>query len=305
VIFKAVEARENVPEELPIPILLVPLPRRMAPSPPTVKAPEFWVNPVTPERAPLLTIRPLMVLVELLAVMVPPAVTFKPVEAMVKVPEEFPIPILLVPVPKRSVPVPLAFTVKLVFTEEGEITGFSPEKVRAEAVKVLVLYVPAVISPPAVTFKPPLEAMVRVPEELPIPILPVPVPRETVPDPSTKKAPEFWVNPVTEERAPLLMTTPLMVFPTVGATMDCKVLKAPVLSKKDWVIFPASTILRISGVPVPVVPLSVKEVTPLAVGATVLAAVVPGTFTRKSLLVISEEAMVAKAGAPSVVALKY
>lgn len=59
------------------------------------------------------------------------------------------------------------------------------------------------------------------------------------------------------------------------------------------------------GVPVPVVPVTVKPTTELAVGATVLAAVDPGTLTRKSLLVISPEAMVAKAGAAPVVAFKY
>lgn len=47
------------------------------------------------------------------------------------------------------------------------------------------------------------------------------------------------------------------------------------------------------------------ETTPLAVGDTVLLAVVPGTLTRKSLLVISEESIVENAGAEPVVALKY
>ena len=55
----------------------------------------------------------------------------------------------------------------------------------------------------------------------------------------------------------------------------------------------------------PVVAFAVSETTPFAVGATVFAPVVPGTFTKKSELLISEDAIVANAGAPDVVALKY
>ena len=64
-------------------------------------------------------------------------------------------------------------------------------------------------------------------------------------------------------------------------------------------------ISKMSGVPVPAVPFKLNETTEFAVGATVLAAVDAGTFTKKSLLVISPEDMVANAGAPPVVALRY
>ena len=64
-------------------------------------------------------------------------------------------------------------------------------------------------------------------------------------------------------------------------------------------------ISKMSGVPVPAVPLRDSETTEFAVGATVFAAVEAGIFTKKSLLVISPEDMVANAGAPPVVALRY
>ncbi len=62
---------------------------------------------------------------------------------------------------------------------------------------------------------------------------------------------------------------------------------------------------KILGVPVPEVVLSDSDTTSLAVGVTELAPVVDGTFTKKSLLLISPEEMVANEGAPDVVALRY
>lgn len=47
--------------------------------------------------------------------------------------------------------------------------------------------------------------------------------------------------------------------------------------------------LKILGVPVPEVAFKDKETVLLAVGVTVLAAVLPGTLTRKSELVISDD----------------
>ncbi len=64
-------------------------------------------------------------------------------------------------------------------------------------------------------------------------------------------------------------------------------------------------IFKILGVPPPLVALRDKETTESAVGVTVLAAVVPGTLTKKSELLISEEEIVAKLGAPLVVAFRY
>ena len=56
---------------------------------------------------------------------------------------------------------------------------------------------------------------------------------------------------------------------------------------------------------VPVVPFTVNPTTLFAVGVIVFTAVVVGTFTKKSLLVISPLTIVANAGAPPVVAFKY
>lgn len=125
------------------------------------------------------------------------------------------------------------------------------------------------------------------------------------PFPPMVKFPAPWVYPVTLERAPLSMIKLLMVLEEVGAVIAWVVTKAPVLSKYDLVIFPLSIIFKILGVPVPVVPFKDRETTLLAVGETVLAALLPGTLTRKSLLVISPEVMVAKAGAAPEVALRY
>ncbi len=66
-----------------------------------------------------------------------------------------------------------------------------------------------------------------------------------------------------------------------------------------------STIFKILGDPVPEVSLRVIDTTLSAVGATVLADDVAGTLTKKSLFVISPDRIVANAGAPLVVALKY
>lgn len=63
--------------------------------------------------------------------------------------------------------------------------------------------------------------------------------------------------------------------------------------------------LKILGVPAPEVPFKDKETTLSAVGETVLAPVVPGTLTRKSELVISEDKIEEKEGAPPVVAFRY
>ncbi len=96
-----------------------------------------------------------------------------------------------------------------------------------------------------------------------------------------------------------------MVLEEVGATIALRVLKAPVESKYDWVTLEESMIFKMFGVPNPVVPLRLIETTPSDVGATVFAAVDPGTLTKKSELVISDEEIVANAGAAPVVAFKY
>ena len=86
--------------------------------------------PVTPDRAPALTIRPLIVLVALRAVIVPLASTAK-VDPLMTV---FP-----VPRPRVNVPVPLAATERSVFRVEAEMAGAAPEKVRAVEVNVFPL----------------------------------------------------------------------------------------------------------------------------------------------------------------------
>jgi hypothetical protein len=50
--FIPVEERENVPDELPIVTLFVPVPKETLPFPLTVNAPDPWVYPVIPDIAP-------------------------------------------------------------------------------------------------------------------------------------------------------------------------------------------------------------------------------------------------------------
>jgi hypothetical protein len=63
--------------------------------------------------------------------------------------------IVVVPLelPRVRVPVPLAWRVKPVLLVLAEIVGLAPEKVKAEAPRVSVLYVPPVTDPPLVTEK--------------------------------------------------------------------------------------------------------------------------------------------------------
>lgn len=118
-----------------------------------------------------------------MAEMVPLELTEKLVPLMTLVP--------LTP-PKVKVPVPLANKEKLLFKEEVVIMGEAPVKVRLVEFRVSLLKVPAVMLPVLSTFKPPFEAMVRVPLVLPIPILLVPAPKKTLPEPVTLKLPAFW-----------------------------------------------------------------------------------------------------------------
>ena len=71
---------------------------------------------------------------EVAAVIAPRELTAKLVPAITLVP---------VPVPNVNVPVPLALRVSPVSVVEGEITGFTPEKVRVEAPSVSVFIVPS------------------------------------------------------------------------------------------------------------------------------------------------------------------
>ena len=77
---------------------------------------------------------------EVAAVIAPRELTAKLVPAITLVP---------VPVPNVNVPVPLALRVSPVSTVEGEITGFTPEKVRVEAPSVSVFIVPDIVRFPA------------------------------------------------------------------------------------------------------------------------------------------------------------
>jgi len=102
------------------------------------------------------------------------------------------------------------------------------------------------------------------------------------------------------------MTIPLIVLLLVGAVIAFAVISAPVLSKYDC-LTGVAVLSNISNTfaLVPVVPFTVNPTTLFAEGEIVLAAVVVGTLTKKSVLVISPEEMVANAGAPPVVARKY
>ena len=114
---------EAVPEPLTVKV----------PVPFNPKLPDVCEYPVTPERAPALMIKPLMVLVAFLAVMVPLVSTEKLDPLMMVFP---------VARPNVNVPVPLAETDRSVFRVEAEIAGAVPEKVKAVEVRVSPLIVP-------------------------------------------------------------------------------------------------------------------------------------------------------------------
>ena len=103
-----------------------------------------------------------------------------------------------------------------------------------------------------------------------------------------------------------LMTMPLIVLLLVGAVIALEVTKAPVVSKYDCLVgVPVLSNISNTFAEVPVVPFTVKATVLFAIGLIVFAAVVVGTFTKKSVLVISPLVIVANAGAPPVVARKY
>ncbi len=88
-----------------------------------------------------------------------------------------------------------------------------------------------VITPLVETLSPPLEINSNVPVVLPMVTLLVPVPNDTAPAPLRVNVPEPWEYPVTPERAPPLMISPLMVLSVVGAVIGFNVWNAPVESK--------------------------------------------------------------------------
>src|SRR5438046_2152192 len=124
---------ERVPVPFPNVTLFVPVPRLTAPDPFRVNVPDPWLYPVTAEIAPELITIPLIVLLDVAAVIAPAEVT-----------EKFEPPITVGPVPSPSVnvPVPFASSVRLVSAVDAEMVGLFPAKVRAEEVRVSWLIVP-------------------------------------------------------------------------------------------------------------------------------------------------------------------
>jgi len=95
---------------------------------------------------------------------------------------EVPVPILTVPVVPES---------KVMAEVVVDLIVPSAAKVKAVAEVVIVsIEATPVKAPPVVTFNPPLEAIASVPVALPIVVFPVPVPKETAPEPLTVKPPD-------------------------------------------------------------------------------------------------------------------
>lgn len=102
------------------------------------------------------------------------------------------VPRLTVPVvPESTVTAPVVPEVKAKALPAADVIEPVPAKPSAVAeVEMVSMEATPVKAPPVVTFRPPLEAIAKVPVVLPMVILLVPVPSETAPDPLTVKVPE-------------------------------------------------------------------------------------------------------------------